>query len=65
MIGVEVRRSEVKISIEIREHAGCKPGNLINTVSFLSFQLTFDVRLIKKLCFIVSGLNSVDVQKRC
>lgn len=24
MIGVEVRRSEVKISIEIREHAGCK-----------------------------------------
>ena len=24
MIGVEVRRSEVKISIEIREHTGCK-----------------------------------------
>ena len=24
MIGVEVRRSEVKISIEIGEHAGCK-----------------------------------------
>lgn len=24
MIGVEVRRSEVKISIEIREDAGCK-----------------------------------------
>ena len=24
MIGVEVRRSEVKISIEIREHAGWK-----------------------------------------
>lgn len=24
MIGVEVRRSEVKMSIELREHAGCK-----------------------------------------
>ena len=24
MIGVEVRRSEVKMSIESREHAGCK-----------------------------------------
>lgn len=41
-----------------------EPGNLINTVSFLSFQLTFDVRLIKKRCFIVSGLNSVDKGRR-
>lgn len=51
MIGVEMRRSEVKTLIELRALAGCKMNQEFKYRFIPLFQLTFDIRLIKKTLF--------------